>query len=56
MDHGIELDSKYKHKNRDDEKDMCEDMLVWKRYVQRDCHIARIQHENELKEQDKKKK
>ena len=41
MVHGIETDSEiYKHKKKDDIKEMCEDMFVWKRYVQRDCHIS----------------
>lgn len=57
MVHGLEIDNKtYKHKKRDNEKDMCEDMLVWKRYVQRDCHIAGIKNEKKLKKSQKKKK
>ena len=37
MVHGIETDSKkYKHKKRNDEKYLAEDMLVWRRYIERD--------------------
>ena len=49
MVRGIETDSKrYKHKKRNDEKDMCEDMLVWKRYVERDINKLRTRNEKEI--------
>jgi len=48
MVRGIATDNKYKHKKRNDEKDMCEDMLVWKRYVERDITELGSRNEKEI--------
>ena len=43
-------------KRRDDIKEMCKDMLVWKRYVERDCHIERTRALKEMKKSVKQKR
>lgn len=48
MVQGIETDDKkYKHKKRNDEKWLAKDMLVWKRYVERDIAEKASQNEKE---------
>ena len=46
---GIDTDSnKYKHKKRNDEKWLGEDMLVWRRYVERDIQKLRNKNKKEM--------
>ncbi len=55
MVRGIATDNKkYKHKKRNDEKDMCEDMLVWRRYIQRDIDKLRNRNQKEISTSEKK--
>ena len=57
MVRGIATDSnRYKHKKRNDEKWLCEDMLVWKRYVERDCNEVGTRNEKEMNKSVKKSK
>jgi len=57
MVHGIATDSKkYKHKNQNDETRLCEDMLVWKRYVERDCNEVGTRNEKEMNKSVKMRK
>jgi len=59
MVHGIATDGKkYKHINRNDEKWLSKDILVWRRYVERDTQQSGIKNEKEMNESlnDSKKK
>jgi len=49
MVHGIATDNKrYKHKKLNDEKWLSEDMLVWRRYVERDIQQSGIKNDKEV--------
>ena len=53
---GIETDDKkYKHKKGNIEKEMCEDMNVWKRYIQRDITKKRYSNEMGISSSESKK-
>ena len=57
MVRGIATDSnRYKHKKRNDEKWLCEDMLVWKRYVEKYIDNLRPNDEKEINKSVKKGK
>ena len=57
MVRGIATDSKrYKHKKQNDEKWLCEDMLVWKRYVEKYIDNLKPNDEKEINDSVKKSK
>ena len=49
MVHGIGTDGKYKRRKMDDEQWLSEDMLVWRRYVERDIQELGRKNEKEMK-------